>query len=108
MSGVRTGAGQPPACLPARLTVSGEIGEVSTLLLRPGDARWLLVMAHGAGTDLRHRQMEATAQALATAGIATLRYNFPYKESGGSRPDPPPVATARRSARAPSAPRAST
>jgi predicted alpha/beta-hydrolase family hydrolase len=78
----------------ARLSVSDEIGEVSTLLLRPGDARWLLVLAHGAGTDLRHRQMEATAQALATAGIATLRYNFPSKESGRSRPDPAPVATA--------------
>jgi uncharacterized protein len=78
----------------ARLTFGGEVGEVSTLLLRPGDARWLLVLAHGAGTDLRHRQMEATAQALATAGIATLRYNFPSKESGSGRPDPAPVATA--------------
>src|SRR5262245_38201318 len=78
----------------ARLPVSAEIGAVSTLLLRPGDARWLLVLAHGAGTDLRHRQMAATAQALATAGIATLRYNFPYKEHGRGRPDPAPVATA--------------
>ena len=57
-------------------------------------ARWLLILAHGAGTDLRHRQMEATAQALTTAGIATLRYNFPFREHGRSRPDPVPVATA--------------
>ena len=84
----------PPAARAARVTVSDEIGAVSTLLLRPVAARWLLVLAHGAGTDLHHRQMEATAQALATVGIATLRYNFPSKEHGSSRPDPPPVATA--------------
>src|SRR4051794_5105412 len=78
----------------AHLTVNDGIGEVSTLLLRPADARWLLILAHGAGTDLRHRQMEATAQALTTAGIATLRYNFPFREHGKGRPDPVPVATA--------------
>src|SRR5206468_6767974 len=27
-------------------------------------------------------------------GVATLRFNFPYKEHGGGRPDPAPVATA--------------
>jgi predicted alpha/beta-hydrolase family hydrolase len=43
---------------------------------------------------MRHRQMVATSQALAAAGIATLRYNFPYKEHGSGRPDPAPVATA--------------
>lgn len=77
-----------------RFIVSERAGEVSALLLRPAGARHLLVLAHGAGTDMRHRQMEATSQALAAAGIATLRYNFPYKEHGGGRPDPPPVATA--------------
>ena len=94
MPGADSDSATAGAARAARLTVGGEIGEVSTLLLRPGDARWLLVLAHGAGTDLRHRQMEATAQALATAGIATLRYNFPSKESGSGRPDSAPVATA--------------
>jgi hypothetical protein len=76
MPGADSDSATAGAARAARLTVSGEIGEVSTLLLRPGDARWLLVLAHGAGTDLRHRQMAATAQALATAGIATLRRNL--------------------------------
>ena len=43
---------------------------------------------------MRHRSMEATALALAGEGIATLRYNFPYKERGSARPDSPAVATA--------------
>ena len=72
------------------------VGEqsVSSVLLRPADSRFLYVLAHGAGTDMRHRSMEATAQSLAVAGIATLRFNFPYKEHGGGRPDSPAVATA--------------
>ena len=36
--------------------------------------------------------MEATAAALAAEGIATLRFNFPYKERGLGRPDTPAVA----------------
>ena len=77
-----------------RIAVPSIGTDVSTLLLRPRGARWLYVFAHGAGTDMRHRSMEATAAALAEAGIATLRYNFPYKERGGGRPDSPAVATA--------------
>lgn len=68
--------------------------EVSALLLRPPDAEWLLVLAHGAGAGMRHRGMEAPAEALAEAGIATLRYQFPYMEAGGGPPDRPPVLTA--------------
>jgi uncharacterized protein len=77
-----------------RIQVSDGGGDVSALLLRPSGARWLYVFAHGAGTDMRHRAMEATAAALAGEGIATLRYNFPYKERGSARPDSPAVATA--------------
>jgi predicted alpha/beta-hydrolase family hydrolase len=38
--------------------------------------------------------METNARGLAERGIATLRYNFPYMERGGGRPDPPPIAQA--------------
>lgn len=65
-----------------------------TLLLRPPEARALLVLAHGAGAGMRHRWMEALAQALAGVGIATLRYEFPYVARGARRPDPPPVLQA--------------
>ncbi len=59
----------------------------------------MLVLAHGAGTDMRHRAMEATARVLAMNGIATLRFNFPYKERGDWRTDPPPGLVSRRTRR---------
>ncbi len=63
--------------------------EVSGILHRPDDAWLLYVLAHGAGAGMRHRFMQAVADRLAEAGIATLRYQFPYVEAGGKRPDPP-------------------
>lgn len=42
-----------------------------------------LMLAHGAGTDMRHSFLEDLCQALAANRIATFRYNFPYKEKGG-------------------------
>ncbi len=63
-------------------------GEVSGLLLLPPDAIAMYVLAHGAGADMRHAFMEAIAAALATKGIATLRYQFPYTEEGRKAPDP--------------------
>ena len=69
-------------------------GQVSALLLRPKKATALLALAHGAGTDMRHRSMEMLSLVLAERGIATLRYNFPYKEHGSGGPNPKPVLTA--------------
>jgi predicted alpha/beta-hydrolase family hydrolase len=43
---------------------------------------------------MAHKSMTAIADGLATRGIATLRYNFPFKERGSSRPDAPAVAQA--------------
>lgn len=74
--------------------VSPEVGQVSALLLRPEGALALLVLAYGAGTDMRHRSMQTLSEALAEHRIATFRYNFPYKENGSGRPDSKPVATA--------------
>lgn len=72
----------------------GSTTEVPGLLLRPERPRALLVLAHGAGAGMRHRFMEAVAGALAGAGVATLRYEFPYMAEGRRRPDPPGVAAA--------------
>jgi predicted alpha/beta-hydrolase family hydrolase len=69
-----------------------EKGEVSALLLRPAGARHVLVLGHGASTTMRHATLQAIAEALAGAGIATLRYNFPYAEYGKGR-DSPTVCT---------------
>src|SRR2546422_8283682 len=70
------------------------VGEVSWLLLRPDGARLLYVLAHGAGAGMRHPFLEVVAQRLAERSIATLRYQFPYMEQRGGRPDLPAVAAA--------------
>jgi uncharacterized protein len=67
---------------------------VSGLLQTPPQARACYVLAHGAGAGMKHPFMAAVAAELAQRGIATLRYQFPYMERGGKRPDPPPVAHA--------------
>ena len=65
------------------------------LLVKPPDARALLVLAHGAGAGMRHAFLERMAQALAGRRIATFRYEFAYMEKHAGRPDPPAVAAAR-------------
>lgn len=67
---------------------------VSALLSRPGQPRACLVLAHGAGAGMTHSFMEDVAAGLGARGVATLRYQFPYMEKGGKRPDPPAVAHA--------------
>src|SRR5213595_705911 len=62
-----------------------EKGEVSALLVRPGDASHLLVLGHGASTNMRHATLQTIAERMADAGIATFRYNFPYMEHGKGR-----------------------
>ena len=69
-------------------------GRVTGLLRSPAGASALLVLGHGAGAGMRHAFMETVSGLLADRGIATLRYQFPYMEAGGRRPDRPPVAHA--------------
>jgi uncharacterized protein len=73
--------------LPGGKTVSG-------LLVCPAAAKAGYVLAHGAGAGMTHPFMTAVAVHLADRGVATLRYQFPYMEKGGRRPDPPAVAHA--------------
>lgn len=69
------------------------VGEVSALWLRPADACWLLVLAHGAGAGMRHPFLGKLAAELAAVDVATLRYQFPYMERHRRAPDSPPVLT---------------
>lgn len=62
-----------------------EKGEVSALLLRPAEASHLLVLGHGASSNMRHPMLQTIAERLAEVGIATLRYNFPYMQHGRGR-----------------------
>ena len=70
-----------------QIAVNAKAGMVSALLVKPANAKALLVIAHGAGAGMRHRFMEDTAAKLAAHGIATLRYQFPYMEKRIKRPD---------------------
>jgi uncharacterized protein len=67
---------------------------ISALLTKPSSARACYVFAHGAGAGMTHAFMANVATGLAERGIATLRYQFPYMEKGGKRPDPPGIAHA--------------
>ncbi len=68
-----------------------KLGPVSGILQRPRDAGLLYVFAHSAGAGMRHPFMERMSVELASCGVATLRYHFPYKEAGKRRPDYPSV-----------------
>jgi hypothetical protein len=74
-----------------RLDVGEKTGQVGALLVRPDRPRALLVLAHGAGAGMRHPFMQAVSERLASRGIGTLRYQFPYMEKGSRRPDFKPV-----------------
>jgi len=77
-----------------RIAVGERAGEVGALLLRPRNAQRMLALAPGAGAGIRHEFLESVAAKLADRGIATLRYDFPYRERGSRRPDPPGVLEA--------------
>jgi len=71
-----------------------DVGAVSGLWQAPAKPMAVLALAHGAGAGMTHRSMAAIADGLAALGVATLRYQFPYMEQGGKRPDSPAVAQA--------------
>lgn len=55
----------PGSASPVRVVVPALAIDVGALLLRPAGARWLLVLAHGAGAGMRHPFMETLSAALA-------------------------------------------
>jgi predicted alpha/beta-hydrolase family hydrolase len=80
---------------PQTLTISVDEGtQVSALLLAPPQPRACYVLAHGAGAGMQHAFMTAAADELASLGIATLRFQFPYMERGSKRTDSPPICHA--------------
>ena len=76
-----------------KFVATPEKGEVSALLIRPAGASHLLVLGHGASTNMRHATLQTIAERMAEAGVATFRYNLPYMEHGSGR-DPQDVCTA--------------
>lgn len=53
-------------------------------------SRATFICAHGAGGHKADRGMERLTQALRRVGFDLVRFNFPYREKGSSRPDPMP------------------
>jgi predicted alpha/beta-hydrolase family hydrolase len=46
-----------------------------------------VLLAHGAGSDMHGEALVTVADALATAKIPSLRFNFPYRSAGRNAPD---------------------
>ncbi len=70
------------------------VTQVSTLLADTARCDALMVFAHGAGAGMQHVFMNRMAQALLDAGIATLRFQFPYMAQQRKAPDRKPVLVA--------------
>lgn len=82
-----------------RITVPLPIGDVEVSAAagtpEPEIETWAtVVVTHGAGAAYDQPVLVDYARALRVAGIATLRFNFPYREQGRSFPDRPPAAIA--------------
>ncbi len=73
-----------------RIAVSLPSGAVETSVeaVLPDGATVLLALAHGAGAGMNHPFLTGFAGALNEAGVATLRFNFPYVEAGRRMPGP--------------------
>jgi predicted alpha/beta-hydrolase family hydrolase len=67
---------------------------VSGLLQAPPGARACYLLSDGAGAGMAHPLMGSVAAELGERGVAATRYQFPYVEKGGRRPDPPKLAQA--------------
>jgi len=79
-----------------RFEVSG--GAVSGIVTTAGDAAaatgTTVVLAHGAGSNMRNPLLGALAADLAAHGVSTVRFNFPYTQRGERVPDRAPILEA--------------
>lgn len=75
-----------------KLSVSPSIGEVSAEITVASKSIAVVTLAHGAGAGMNHPFMISLAKELASIGITTLRFNFPFMEGKKKRPDVPAVA----------------
>lgn len=76
------------------ITIDVDGTPVSGVYSRPTDASATIVVAHGAGAGMEHPFMSGFTRTMHDLGVATLRFNFPYREAKRRFPDRPPVAIA--------------
>ncbi|MGO4472795.1 alpha/beta family hydrolase [Arthrobacter sp. M-10] len=78
----------------SHVTIDVDGTPISGIYGRPDNPVATLVLAHGAGAGMEHPFLGGLAHALNDDGVATLRFNFPYREAGKKFPDRPPAAIA--------------
>jgi uncharacterized protein len=72
----------------SRGTIATPAGDVGSTRIEPKGAEATLVVAHGAGAGMDHPFLAGFCRAMGEAGVATVRFNFPYVERGRRSPDP--------------------
>lgn len=72
----------------ARGSIHAGATEVGVVRIAPPSAPAIVVVAHGAGAGMDHPFIAGFCRAMGDAGVATLRFNFPYIERGRRSPDP--------------------
>lgn len=63
-----------------------KVAGVTAVWDRPNNARAILVLAHGAGGDHTDPFLRSLGASLVDVGVASLRFNFPYREARRSAP----------------------
>ena len=74
------------------LQLDSPAGLLDAVLIAPDHAVAQLLFAHGAGAGYQHATMSGLAESFAEAGLATLRFNFPFMQQGKRRVDSKDVA----------------
>lgn len=77
-----------------QMHVSDKIGSVSATSFRPDSPVALITLAHSAGSDMHQPFLRQLCEEFAMHNVATLRFNFPYREKGKKMPDRYPTAAA--------------
>jgi len=72
----------------SRRPIPAPAGEVGSTWIAAKDDVATLVVAHGAGAGMDHPFLVGFCRAMGEAGVATVRFNFPYVERGRRSPDP--------------------
>ena len=79
---------------PVEFTVEVADGSTTARHFPAGPGSPLMVLAHGAGADQRHRFMVATARRLSDRGVSVVTFNFLYMERKRKAPDRAPILEA--------------
>jgi uncharacterized protein len=61
------------------------------LVIQPSGAAAMLVLGHGAGSSMTSPFLQGFCEAIADRGVASLRFDFPYRRAGRRAPDRAPV-----------------